>query len=144
MKILRGVLLPLGVVALAAACGGDNPLAETRWHLVALESHGARDAVLGYPVLEFSKATRDGATVEGTTGCNLYIGAYRVRGQRLRIYDLWWQEAGCPHQAFYRQEDRILEAIAGVERFMLSGDRLLLITRGQQVLMFEREKILQL
>ena len=128
-------LLP-GLVLLLAACGGgENPLAETEWRLVALGEAGAPAAVVGgEPTAGFTSATE----MTGWTGCNSYGARYRVRGPELRLDDLRWTEAGCPSQALFRQEQRMQDALATVERFEVSGERLTLHSEGGQVLVFER------
>ena len=127
-------LLP-GLVLLLAACGsGENPLADTEWRLVALGDAGAPAAVGGDPTAEFTSATE----MTGWTGCNAYDARYRVRGSELRLEDLRWTEAGCPSDALFRQEQRMQDSLATVERFELSGERLTLHSEGGQVLVFER------
>ena len=128
-------LLP-GLVLLLAACGGgENPLAGTEWRLVALGDADAPAAVVGgEPTAEFTSA----AEMTGWTGCNSYGARYRVRGSELRLDDLRWTEAGCPSRALFRQEQRMQDSLATVERFELSGERLTLHGEGGQVLVFER------
>ena len=128
-------LLP-GLVLLLAACGsGENPLAGTEWRLVALGDAGAPAAVVGGDATaEFTTAT----DMTGWTGCNSYDARYRVRGAELRLDDLRWAEAGCPSHALFRQEQRMQDSLATVERFELSGERLMLHSEGGQVLVFER------
>ena len=128
-------LLP-GLVLLLAACGsGENPLAGTEWRLVALGDAGAPAAVVeGEPTAEFTSA----AEMTGWTGCNSYGARYRVRDSELRLDDLRWTEAGCPSRALFRQEQRMQDSLAAVERFEVSGERLTLHSEGGQVLVFER------
>ena len=128
-------LLP-GLVLLLAACGsGEHPLAGTEWRLVALGEAGAPARVVGgEPTAEFTTAT----DMTGWTGCNAYDARYRVRASELRLDDLGWTEAGCPSQALFRQEQRMQDSLATVERFEVSGERLTLHSEGGQVLVFER------
>ena len=128
-------LLP-GLVLLLAACGGgENPLAGTEWRLVALGDAGAPAAVAeGDATAEFTAA----GDMKGLTACNSYGARYRVRGSELRLDDLGWTEAGCPSHALFRQEQRMQDSLATVERFELSGERLTLHSEGGQVLVFER------
>ena len=128
-------LLP-GLVLLLAACGsGENPLAGTEWRLVALGNAGAPAGVVGGDATaEFTTAT----DMTGWTGCNSYAVRYRVRDAELRLDDLGWTEAGCPSRALFRQEQRMQDSLATVERFELSGERLTLHSEGGQVLVFER------
>ena len=78
------------------------------------------------------------AELTGWTGCNSYSARYRVRDSELRLDDLTWTERGCPSNALFRQEQRMQDALAAVERFELSGQRLTLHGAGGQVLVFER------
>ena len=133
--LVAGLLLV--VSALLAACGdGDrNPLASTEWRLVALGDADAPAEVLGGdPTTRFTTAT----DMTGWTGCNAYGASYRVRDSELRLDELTWTEAGCPSQALFRQEQRMQDLLATVERFEVSGDRLTLYSEGGQALIFER------
>ena len=128
-------LLP-GLVLLLAACGGEgNPLAGTAWRLVALGDAGAPAEVAGGDATaRFTTATE----MTGWTGCNSYGARYSVRGSELRLDDLTWTERGCPSQALFRQEQRMQDSLATVERFELSGERLTLHSDGGRALILER------
>ena len=128
--------LLLGFVLLLAACGSEgNPLAETEWRLVALGNADSPAAVVGgSPTAEFTTTT----DMTGWTGCNSYEARYSVRQSELRLDDLRWTERGCPSQALFRQEQRMQDSLATVERFEVSGERLTLHSEGGQVLVFER------
>ena len=128
--------LLLGFVFLLAACGSqENPLADTEWRLVALGNADApAEVVGGNPTAEFTAA----GDMTGWTTCNSYSARYRVRDSGLRLDDLGWTEAGCPSQALFRQEQRMQDSLATVERFEVSGDRLTLHSEGGQALVFER------
>ena len=129
--------LVLGLVLLLAACGSGegNPLADTEWRLVELGDADAPAAVVGGdPTAEFTDME-----MTGWTGCNAYEGRYSMRGSELRILDdLRWQEAGCPSDALFQQEQRMLDSLATVERFEVSEERLTIHSEGGQVLVFER------
>ena len=128
-------LLP-GLVLLLVACGSEaNPLADTEWRLVALGDAGAPAGLArGDADIEFT--TNNNMT--GWTGCNTYTASYRVRGSELRLDDLGWTEAGCPSRTLFRQEQRMQDSLATLERFEVSGERLTLHSEGGQVLVFER------
>ncbi len=133
------LLLAVLLVALAfllAACGGDgNPLADTDWVLVELGDADDPDAAVAgsSPDVQFSETG-----LGGWTGCNSYSGEYNVRDDELRLADLGWTEAGCPSDALFRQEQRMQDSLAAIERFEVSGNRLTLYGEGGQVLVFER------
>ena len=133
-------LLP-GLVFLLAACGAEgNPLADTElanteWRLVALgDANAPAEVVGGDPTAKFTTAT----DMTGWTGCNSYGATYTARESELRLDDLTWTEAGCPSQALFRQEQRMQDSLATVERFEVLGKRLTLHSEGGQALVFER------
>ncbi len=128
--------LLLGFMFLLAACGSEgNPLADTEWRLVALGNADApAEVVGGDPTAEFTAA----GDMKGWTACNSYSARYRARESELRLDDLSWTEAGCPSQALFRQEQRMQDSLATVERFEVSGEQLTLHSEGGQALVFER------
>ncbi len=95
------------------------------------DSHAA--VVGGDAVAEFSTVA-----VTGWMGCNPYEARYSVRQSELRLDDLRSTEAGCPSQALFRQEQRMQDVLATVERFEVSGKQLTLHSESGQVLVFER------
>ena len=127
--------LLLGFVFLLATCvSEENPLAGTEWRLVELGKAGSPAAVMGSnPTAEFSAKA-----MTGWTGCNSYEGRYSVRQSKLRLDDLTWTEKGCPSQGLFRQEQRMQDSLATVERFEVSGERLTLHSEGGQALVFQR------
>ena len=56
----------------------------------------------------------------------------------LRLDELAWTEAGYPSQALFRQEQRMQDLLATVERFEVSGQQLTPHSEGGQALVFER------
>ncbi len=127
--------LLLGFVFLLVSCGSDeNALANSEWRLVAMGNADAPAKVVGNPTAKFTTA----ADMTGWTGCNSYAARYSVRGTELRLDDLTWTEAGCPSQALFRQEQRMQDSLATVERFEATGEQLTLHSEGGQVLVFER------
>ncbi len=128
--------LLLGSLFLLAACGSEgNPLANTEWRLVALGNADApAEVVAGDPTAKFTTAT----DMTGWTGCNSYAARYRSGGSELRLDDLTWTEAGCPSQVLFRQEQRMQDLLATVERFEVSEERLTLRSKGGQALVFQR------
>ena len=112
-----------------------NPLADTEWRLVALSNGDApAEVVGGDPTAEFTAA----GDMKGWTACNSYSARYSARGSALRLDGLMWTEAGCPSQALFRQEQRMQDSLATVERFEVSAERLTLHSEGGQALVFER------
>ena len=111
--MMRWLLLVF--VFLMAACGTEeSPLADTEWRLVALGNADApAEVVGGNATAEFTAA----GDMKGLTACNSYSARYRARDSELRLDDLSWTEAGCPSQALFRQEQRMQDSLATVERF---------------------------
>ncbi|MYD94464.1 MAG: META domain-containing protein [Chloroflexi bacterium] len=108
----------LAVVMLAAACGSDsNPFVGSAWRLVALGPAASPAAAIGDATIEFTTT----ADVTGWTGCNAYGAAHQAGELKLRLDDLIWTEAGCPSEALFRQEQRMQDALATVERFEVGG-----------------------
>ncbi len=128
--------LLLGFLFLLVACGdGGDPLSGTEWRLVALGNSDAPGKVVeGDATAEFTTA-RD---MTGWTGCNAYGARYSARGSDLSLDDLTWTEAGCPSMDLFRQEQRMQDLLATVERFEVSGEQLTLHSEGGQALVFER------
>ncbi len=128
--------LLLAFVLLLAACGGEgSPLADTEWRLVALGNADApAEVVGGNATAEFTAA----GDMTGFTACNSYSARYSTRDSELRLDDLSWTEAGCPSQALFRQEQRMQDSLATVERFEVSAERLTLHSEGGHTLVFER------
>ena len=128
--------LLLGFVFLLAACGSEgNPLADTEWRLVALGNADApTEVVAGNATAEFTTAT----DMTGWTGCNSYGARYSVAESELRLDELNWTEAGCPSQALFRQEQRMQDLLATIERFEVSGKQLTVHSEGGQALVFEK------
>ena len=122
-------------VFLLAACGGEGtPLADTEWRLVELGKADSPAQVEGDDVSIQFTIDWD---MTGWTGCNSYASRYSVRQSELRLDDLTWTEAGCPTQALFRQEQRMQDSLATVERFEISGRQITLHSEGGQVLIFE-------
>lgn len=89
------------------------------------EADSPAAVVAGNPTAEFSTAD-----VTGWPGCNAYAAGYSVRRSELRLADLAWTEAGCPSQELFRQEERMLDSLATVERFKVPGRALTLHSAG--------------
>ena len=133
---LRSLAILLAAIAVLAACVGKaNPLAETDWVLIELGDAGSPDPVVAGSSADVQFSENG---VGGWTGCNAYSGRYTVRGHHLRLADLEWNEAGCPSDALFRQEQRIQDSLATIQRFEVSGGRLTLHSQGGQVLIFDR------
>ena len=90
------------VLALAAACGGDDgdPVAGTTWKMIQLGPKGFPGSAdrlvpamfLVDVTIEFSA---DGTTIKGSGGCNSYSGSYTLVGDAFSTSNLSWTEIGC-------------------------------------------------
>ncbi len=130
---LRQLAVLIAALAVLAACGDANPLADTQWRLIELGEEGSPDTVVvGNLDVQFSETE-----IGGWSGCNAYAAKYTVRGDKLRLTELGWTEAGCPSEALFRQEQRIEDSLIAMERFEVSGNRLTLQSKGGQVLILE-------
>ena len=135
LALVAGLLLLVSTLLAACGDGDGNPLANSAWRLVALgDADALAEVVGGDPTAEFTTVT----DMTGWTGCNAYGARYRVGDSELRLDELTWTEAGCPSQALFRQEQRMQDSLATVERFEVSGERLTLLSESGQAMVFER------
>ena len=131
------IILTAMLGLLLAACGAEAPWTPTEWRLVALgDADAPAEVVGGDPTVRFTTET----DMTGWTGCNSYGARYSARQSELRLDDLQWQEAGCPSDALFQQEQRMQELLATVVWYEITGegDRLTIHSEGGQVLVFER------
>jgi heat shock protein HslJ len=107
-------------------------LAGTPWTLVTFETAdaGVISAVPGAPAtLEFSADDEQTGRVSGTGGCNRYFASFSRSGDHLSIGQAGSTRMMCSPERM-EQEDRYLQALQLVERYMLRDGELLLTYAG--------------
>ena len=99
-------------------------LSNTYWKLTELEGR----AVLASPNRRepHLRLMADGTRVAGSTGCNSILGRYEQNGDRIRFSALATTRMACLDEEANRQEGALVEALGQVDRFMVSGDALML------------------
>jgi heat shock protein HslJ len=102
--------------------GSDaDALARTSWVARSISSGAATSGVVpgSEPTLEFGDI---GATVSGSTGCNLYSAAVTIGGGTISFSDLTVTERGCTEEAIMEQEAAFLAILIGADVFRLADD----------------------
>ncbi|HKE57727.1 MAG TPA: META domain-containing protein [Pyrinomonadaceae bacterium] len=103
---------------------GDQPLANTEWHLVSFGRVGEEKPVIQGTTITM-KFDADGR-VNGSAGCNSYSGTYRVRGDLLTFGRMASTMRACLDSRANQQEQQYFAALDSATRFRLSGNRLLI------------------
>jgi heat shock protein HslJ len=136
---MNGRVLTIAVIlgaVLLAACSPSAPggasLEGTQWVLVLVD---------GAPPLSGTTPSADFTAdqISGSTGCNSYFGSYEVSGSDITFGPLGMTEMYCMDpEGIMDQEVAILEALASVASYRLSGTRLeMLDGAGSVILAFE-------
>jgi len=141
-----------GAAAAHAASSADS-LAQTRWELTHwTASDGSVRAVPhgdnGEPIQLTFLAQRDSNKyqyrVNGFSGCNRYMGSYKLQGGKLSISVPASTRMACPSPERSRLESDYLRALANIQTFTLdSGSaprHLTFNVRGGDVLEFTRRQ----
>lgn len=130
-NLLLAIALATGLGG-AAAASAENPLAGTRWELVAF---GDAPVVKGSVVtLEFGDDGRAG----GSGGCNRYGGEYRVDDGTLAFRELTRTLMACADEAATEQESRYLRALESATAFEVNGEGLTITCHDGGSLNFRR------
>ncbi|WP_372613514.1 META domain-containing protein [Aquicoccus sp.] len=104
-------------------CGGnpDNLLTGAEWHIDVIAGQG----VIGDT--QITIAFGPDMRISGHTGCNRFMGGYKLTGEGLRLGQLGVTMMACP-EAQMAQERRVLDALDEVRRFDIEASgRLLLV-----------------
>lgn len=138
------VLVVIGAGAMAQAQPSRNlstdqrVLTGTDWRLVSLGPAGNETNLIAGTTVTL-KFGEDGRA-SGSTGCNMYNGAYQVRGDNINFSRLISTRRACLDQNANQQEQRFISALEGANRFRLASDRLTILSdRGRSVLNFARD-----
>jgi putative lipoprotein len=111
---------------------GAAGLVGTAWQLEDLGGAGVIDNSM--TTLEFPEAGR----VAGRGGCNRFFGAVEVAGEAIQFGQMGATQMACV-EALMNQEGKYLKALGSAERYALSGDQLLVYSKGlDQPLRFTR------
>jgi heat shock protein HslJ len=124
-SILRlAALVALGIAAATmTASAADAALLDTRW---TLESVRGMNAIGGRGGLPHMVLTADGGA-NGSTGCNQMGGGFSFDGDTIAFTPMRTTRMYCADA--YRTEQELLKAFPDVARFVISGDRLELLTK---------------
>jgi heat shock protein HslJ len=117
-------LVSLGLAAATmSASAADAALIDTRWTLESVRGIPAVGSRGGAPHMVLGP---DGG-VNGSTGCNQMGGGFTVDGDAIAFTPMRTTRMYCADA--YRTEQELLKAFPDVARFVISGDRLELLTR---------------
>lgn len=118
-------------------CGRMTPpgeLINKYWKLTELEGQPVVVGSGREPHLRFQAA---GSHVAGSTGCNNLSGTFERHGDRLTLGRMVTTLMACTDSTLSRQEQRLLQALATVDRAGMVGDRLTLYAHDRPVARFE-------
>jgi heat shock protein HslJ len=117
-------LVSLGLAAAAmTASAADASLLDTNW---TLESVRGIPAVTGRGGPPHMVLGPDGG-LKGSTGCNQMGGGFTLDGEAIAFGPIRTTRMYCADA--YRTEQELLKAFPDVARFVITGDRLELLTR---------------
>ncbi|HET7717226.1 MAG TPA: META domain-containing protein [Bauldia sp.] len=117
-------LFSLGFAAATmTASAADASLLDTRWTLESVRGLSAIGGRGGEPHMILGP---DGG-LRGSTGCNRMGGGFTVDGDTIAFGPIRTTRMYCADA--YRTEQELLKAFSDVARFVITGDRLELLTR---------------
>jgi len=109
--------------ATMSASAADAALTDTNWTLESVRGIPAVGGRGGVPHMVLGP---DGA-VNGSTGCNQMGGGFTVSGETISFTPMRTTRMYCADA--YRTEQELLKAFPEVARFVITGDRLELLTK---------------
>ena len=118
-------------------CGRMTPPGEVTnkyWKLTELDGQPVVVGSAREPHLRFQAAD---SHVAGSTGCNSLSGTFEHPGDRLTLGRMVTTLMACTDSTLSRQEQRLLQALATVDRAGTVGDRLTLYAHDRPVARFE-------
>jgi heat shock protein HslJ len=126
----------LGFVGVAlSSCHGigkvaADPLDGTSWLLASLEERAP------LPGVEIT-AVFDTGSVQGSSGCNNFSGAYRINGGRIEIREIQSTLMACPvPDGAMDQEQEFLALLSTSDSYQLGDGQLRLMHSGRVLLEF--------
>ncbi len=119
-----GTVAPSTTQPDGATSSGDlaATLAGSRWVVASFGLDGADDPVLpnAVPTIDFNE---DGLQIGGTTGCNSYFGSATFGSNgAISFGQMGMTEMACLDDGVMDQEQRFLEALSRVDRYIDGGD----------------------
>jgi heat shock protein HslJ len=121
--------LVLLVLIFLAGCSSTVPpeeLTKTRWVLVSYLDERDNQASVPPLITAAIEFQKDGQ-ITGFTGCNNYVGTYRIDGGLITISDLGSTEKYCPSpEGIMNFEDQYLSLLSDTTRYNLDGNELTL------------------
>lgn len=128
--MLPNVLLRLAALfaigfaaATMTASAADAALTDTEWTLESVRGMAAVSGRGGPPRMVLGA---DGG-LSGSTGCNRMGGGFTIEGDTIAFTPIRTTRMYCADA--YRTEQELLKAFPDVARFVITGDRLELLTR---------------
>ncbi len=131
---LAGLILSAAMIATSCTTTSSG-LDDTSW---LLESYGTPGDLTG--VIDGTNVSLEfqaGGIVTGSTGCNVFQGTYRAKGDALTIQYQISPGPRCDLSAIVEQEQMFLAIIVLAQRYAIEGDTLT-IDCGERTLVFRR------
>jgi heat shock protein HslJ len=122
LRLTALLSLVLATAAMSASAA-DASLLDTRW---TLESVRGMTAVAGRGGPPHMVLGPDGG-LNGSTGCNQMGGGFSIDGEAIAFGPIRTTRMYCADA--YRTEQELLKAFPAVARFVITGDRLELLTQ---------------
>jgi hypothetical protein len=107
----------------AAGPGEPGPLGRGEWHLQSIAPAGAGAAAQAWPDSGITAAFHVGGWVEGFAGCDQYLGALTVDGEKLTISAPATTQKLCASEVASRQRT-YLQELAKALSYTVTGDSL--------------------
>lgn len=124
-----------GSVPILTVTTPEDSLPGTYWSLVSVGADAVPEEFIA--TIEFSA---NGRRMSGWTGCNGFDGVYQVEGLRISTVDMSWTEAGCPDQALYELQDRMLDILLDAYRYAVDDGQLTVTTEDGRELVFSPQR----
>jgi heat shock protein HslJ len=117
------LLDPDGRTLLAYVAAEPARLAGTSWQALAINN--GRGGVVSTATSPLSELTFGADEAKGVAGCNRFVAAYEVEGDRIAIRDIESERRHCPEpDRIMEQESQFLQALRRARRWAVSSGRL--------------------
>lgn len=133
MKMKVGMFVYLAVALTLTACGvggaaGSAASLAGEWTLLTLNG----ESLLAGSTIT---ATFEDDKITGYSGCNVYGGAYTVKGAGLQLGEIAMTQMACLEDGVMDQEQTFMKALSNVAKFRLDNDRLELLDESGAILL---------